>query len=152
MALEDINAEWHWARNLTIELLNACSETDLMFELNDSSGVLWKQFRHIGRVHENYLTSIEAGTAQFDTASGTYTYGNSKTDLLNYFDILQTRHQATLKDLSTSTTVSWFGEQISMELHITRLLSHETLHHGQLIFYWRALGNEFTPEWESWGQ
>lgn len=151
MAIEDINAEWHWARGLTVELLNACSDSDLEFRLNESSGALWKQFRHIGRVHENYLTSIEAGTAKFDTASATYSGGNSKSNLLGYFEQLQARHEAAMQGLNSAATVDWFGEVVSIELHLTRLLAHETLHHGQLILYWRALGCEFPEGWGDWG-
>ena len=152
MAFEDIHGEWHWARGLTVDLLNACSDLDLEFQLTENSGELWKQFRHIGRVHENYLTSIEVGSAAFDTASGSYSAGNSKADLLSYFETLQAQHQTTMASVSTDTTIDWFGESVSLELHLTRLLAHETLHHGQLILYWRALGNEFPKSWGDWGQ
>ncbi len=151
MLFDDFHSEWRWARGLTVELLDACSDADLSFQLNDSCGALWKQFRHIGRVHENYLSALNTQTVVFDTA-GSYTGGKSKLNLLSYFEMLQTRHQAVLEGADPNIAIDWFGESASLEIHLTRLLSHETLHHGQLILYWRTLGNDFPKNWNSWGE
>ena len=54
--------------------------------------------------------------------------------------------------LKEDDVIDWFGEGVSVLLHLTRLLNHETLHHGQLILNWRVIGREFPKSWNSWGE
>jgi hypothetical protein len=49
-------------------------------------------------------------------------------------------------------TIDWFGEATTMPIHVSRLMAHETLHHGQLILCWRALNKSFPESWGSWGE
>lgn len=147
----DVRSEWRWARGLTLDLLRASSEDDLHFRLGPSCGALWKQFRHVGRVHENYLDGIETARVEFGVASCTYSGGPSRSDLLAYFERLLDRHESLLDESDPETTVDWFGDSASLGTHLLRLHAHETLHHGQLILYWRALENEFPESWADWG-
>ncbi|MBP08128.1 MAG: hypothetical protein CMH08_09650, partial [Marinovum sp.] len=61
-------------------------------------------------------------------------------------------HINTFAGLESGQVVSWFGEDVSPCIHLYRLLAHKTLHHGQLIQYWRALGHPFPESWANWGE
>ncbi len=150
--MENMQAEWTFVRGLTMDLLNACTTDDLTFELSPQCGPLWKQFRHMGRVHEEYLTALRTGQVKFDPSSGSYNQGKSKPGLVNYFAKLHDLHAELFRGVGSEARISWFVQTISPEIHLVRLISHETLHHGQLILYWRALGKPFPKSWESWGE
>lgn len=148
---DGVAAEWTHLRGLTVDLLHACSDTDLKFALNSTTGSLWKQFRHIGRVHGVYLDAITSGAMTFSHSAGGYSGGASKSALATYFDDLAARHSNAFRFSEPETIIDWFDEQVPLSIHLVRLLSHETLHHGQLMLYWRALGHPFPSSWASWG-
>ena len=152
-ALTDaLQKDWTFTRQLTVDLLDACSKGDLDFALNSHCGPLWKQFRHMGRVHENYLSALITGQINFDPADGSYAGKASAIYLNGYFEKLEKYHINTFAGLGSGQVVSWFGEDVSPCVHLCRLLAHETLHHGQLILYWRALGHPFPESWANWGE
>ncbi|MEP3275665.1 MAG: DinB family protein [Stappiaceae bacterium] len=150
-SLNEIEAEWIWTRGLTRDLLGSCFPSDLTFALTEASGPLWKQFRHIGRVHENYLDALATRHVDFSVKGGSYDGSASKPALLSYFAALEDRHKSCLSKADPVKTIDWMGEPISLDNHLIRLLAHESLHHGQLILYWRALERDFPPSWQSWG-
>lgn len=150
--MDALRAEWEATRRLTRDLLRACTGRDLLFVLHPASGPVWKQFRHIGRVQENYLTALETGRVVFDPAAGSYEGGAAGAALDAYFDRLDQRHDAVLARLAPDCHVDWWGERVPAEGHLLRLLTHETLHHGQLMLCWRAIGKPFPPSWAVWGE
>ena len=150
--MDALQKDWTFTRQLTVDLLDACSKVDLDFALNSHCGPLWKQFRHMGRVHENYLSALITGQVNFDPADGSYVGKASAINLNGYFEKLEKYHINTFAGLGSGQMVSWFGEDVSPCIHLCRLLAHETLHHGQLILYWRALGHPFPESWANWGE
>ncbi len=152
MDLKDLESEWNWARGLTLDLLKASSDEDLIFELNSACGPLWKQFRHIARVHENYLHALKTKQIAFGTEGCTYEGDSSQVALTDYFQRLQRQHSSAFQSFDSSSKIDWFGEPKSLDLHFLSLLTHETLHHGQLILYWRAMGRDFPESWSDWGE
>ncbi|MEM9062405.1 MAG: DinB family protein [Pseudomonadota bacterium] len=150
LSLDDLQDEWSEMRALTTDLLAACSDTDLEFT-PEGAGALWKQFRHIGGIHENYLAAIARGAMAFDPATRTYREGASRSALTGYFAELADHHAAAFADAPRGRPVDWFGKPVSLDMHLVRLISHETLHHGQLLLHWRALGHAFPASWQAWG-
>ena len=151
MKMSDLQEEWAHARCLTWDLLNVCTAEDLGFAPGPDGGSLWKQFRHVGRVHGDYLDGVRTGVMRFDSALGGYDGGASRDALCAYFDGLERRHRDTFAGPELSSHIDWFGDAVARDIHLVRLISHETLHHGQLILYWHALGRDFPKSWESWG-
>lgn len=146
-------AEWRDMRRMTQDLLEACSETDMDFTLYpDAVSPLWKQFRHIGRVQENYFDALETGTMLFDPAQGSFVGPPHKRHLCVYFTKLGRRSDTVMACVDPTRLIDWEGDSITAERHLVRLLGHETLHHGQLILSWRALGHRFPKSWEVWGE
>ena len=87
--MNELQQEWKYTRQLTIDLLNVCSTADLDLRLIPQCEPLWKQFRHMGRVHENYLSTLTFGQVKFDTLGGSYDGKASKLDLNDYFEWLE---------------------------------------------------------------
>lgn len=150
--MEKLNTEWLWARSLTYDLLKVCNQNDLNYRLNNKFGELWKQFRHIGRVQENYLNALITGKVVFSTGNCSYKNGASKEKLINYFEDLEVKHKQILDNVAPNILIDWNGEKVTLDIHLTRLISHETLHHGQLILIWKSLENKFPTSWEDWGE
>lgn len=150
--IAEVQAEWTAMRQLTVDLLDACSNDELHFALAPGQGALWKQFRHIGRVQEDYLLAFETGHVVFDPANGSFTGAATVPDLTAYLARIDARHTEMLQTLDPNRTVDWFGEMVSAQTHLVRLISHETLHHGQLMLAWMALGHKFPPSWAAWGE
>jgi uncharacterized damage-inducible protein DinB len=150
--MDTLISEWKWARSLTVDLLKSVTPDDLSFVINESSGPLWKQFRHMGRVQENYLNAIESGQIGFGIEGCTHLLAPSKEELLDYLNALEQRFDLLLENVTPSTVIDWFGQPASLKSHITRMLMHETLHHGQLILYVRAIGKAFPESWRAWGE
>lgn len=82
-------SQWKFLRGLTTDLLNTIAQEDLEHRPDASVGPWWKQFRHVGRVQENYLYAIETGAVKFDFANTTYRGDNAKPDLQEYLQTPQ---------------------------------------------------------------
>lgn len=143
--------EWQFARGLTLDLLHSLSEEDLSFSPCEAVGPLWKQFRHAGRVQEDYMRALDTGVVEFDVARGSFTGTPTIEDLEAYLADLDCRLFNRLETLDSSRSISWCGEEVPVYEHLMRLVNHETLHNGQWIVYLRLLAKPFPPSWGAWG-
>ena len=142
---------WQFDRSLTLDLLASMSIDDLAFSPGPSVGPLWKQFRHIGRVQENFMDALKAGSAKF-APNGSFDATADGGALMDYFHKLDDELRSLLSEIDPNKRIDWFGEeQLSVFEHLMRMLSHETLHHGQLIVYCKLLGKPFPKSWIIWG-
>ena len=150
--MNELQSEWIHLRGLTLDLLRACSNDDLRAVVQPGVSPLWKQFRHIGRVHEDYLRAMQSRRMVFDPGAGGYQGGASAQGLAAYLEGLSARHEIAFAAASDRPMIDWFGEAVSPRLHLTRLIAHEALHHGQLLLIWRGLGRTAPQSWASWGE
>ena len=141
---------WSFARGLTLDLIDTMDGEDLLFTPGPSLGPFWKQFRHVGRVQENYLGALETGRIRFDWTD-TYRDGPSRDALAAYLRSVDERLWRVLASVDEDLDVDWDGERISIDVHLQRLIAHETLHHGQWVVYIRLTGGSFPPSWSAWG-
>jgi uncharacterized damage-inducible protein DinB len=144
-------AKWAFARGLTRDLLQFADGPDLAFRPSDRLGPLWKHFRHLGRVQENYLRAIETGKVVFGFHGTSYSGDASKRTLLDYFDRLDARLEEQLRVVGVNRSIEWFGSTVDVHEHLMRMADHEVLHHGMFIVYMRLLGKDFPPSWAHWG-
>ena len=134
-----------------MDLLTSMSEADLKFSPSENVGPLWKQFRHMGRVQECYLKAIDSGTIEFKTDGATYSGLGSQRSLCEYLQRLDHQLYNRLRESDRPSSIDWFGEQVSLEEHVDRLVSHEELHHGQWIIYAKLMNKAFPASWAVWG-
>ncbi len=114
------------------------------------AGSWGQQFRHIGRVRENYLRATRTGVAEFSPDGCGYPGVPAKQSLVEYLDRTLAAFHGGLQ--SEREAVDWFGESWPLVRHINALVLHETLHHGQLILYARASGLKLPRSWDVWGE
>lgn len=149
--LQRFLSQWKFDRDMTIDLLRSLSNEDLNLRPGHNVGEFWKQFRHLGRVQENYMDALETGTVQFES-TGAYSGAPDGTALLEYLNGLDQRLGEQLSMLDETRLIDWFGEeQITAFDHLLRMMGHETLHHGQLIVYCKLLNKPFPASWKVWG-
>src|SRR5438046_1310552 len=137
---------WSFTRGLTLDLLGSVVTDALLYSPGADLGPMWKQFRHVGRVQENYVEALTTGRIRFDWTN-TYRGGPSTEALGEYLRAVDERLEAALRTTDEGLEIEWDGERLSIEEHLARLVAHETLHHGQWIVYVRLMGGAFPPSW-----
>lgn len=142
---------WNFTRSLSHALLENLDEDALLFSPGANLGDFWKQFRHIGRVQENYVAALRTHKVTFGTENCTYSGDGSKASLIAYLKSLDKALDHELNNLNWEDRIGWFGEEIDVFEHLSRMIGHENLHHGQFIVYMRLLGRKFPPSWLVWG-
>ena len=151
-ALESTLEEWRAMRALTLDLLDNASPDFLEFQPDETLGPVWKQYRHLGRVQENYTAAICSGAIQFDPCAASFTGNVSPVDLADYLQRVDREMLAAIDDFATDGCIDWWGETCSLTAHLVRLVAHETLHHGQFIFCARIAGVALPTSWAAWGE
>jgi uncharacterized damage-inducible protein DinB len=141
---------WQFVRELTLSLLETLGDDDLAFSPGGGMGQLGMQFRHLGRLECNYVSALSTGHIVFgdphnragdDTSAG----------LLAYLHLADDDLWRAIRTLEWETFIDWFGEPVDVDEHLHRMTQQETLHHGQLIVYVRALGRKFPTPWAAYG-
>jgi hypothetical protein len=150
--IRTFDMQWRFARGLTCDLLRSLGETDLLFSPGDRVGPPWKQFRHIGRVQENYLSALDTGRVVFTCEGVTYSEGPSGQHLLGYLNRLDADLTRRLKSMmENSRSIQWPAETVDLREHLTRFLEHEILHHGMFVVSMQILGRRYPESWRIWG-
>ncbi|HEY7221138.1 MAG TPA: hypothetical protein VH985_22390, partial [Candidatus Binatia bacterium] len=65
-------AQWKFLRDLTKDLFESISQEEMERSPKANVGPWWKQFRHVGRVQENYLNALDTGAVKFGFEDATY--------------------------------------------------------------------------------
>ena len=143
-------SSWDFTRGLTLDLVGTLDTGALEFAPGPGLGPMWKQFRHVGRVQENYVEALEGGRIRF-AVTDTYRGGASSDDLAAYLRSVDDRMNRVLDSIAGDVEIDWGEERIPLDMHLDRLVAHETLHHGQWVVYLRLRGEPFPPTWSAWG-
>ena len=151
LLIDHFISQWKFLRGLTKDLLESISQEEMVHGPNASVGPWWKQFRHVGRVQENYLNAIETGAVKFGFEGVTYGGRESKEELWKYLQGLDDRLYSLLQTEIRQPDIDWFGKKVSIAKHLLYLADHELVHHGQWILYARLLGKQMPQSWKVWG-
>ncbi len=143
--------QWRFLRSLTYDFIESTSELELRNSPSSAVSPLWKQFRHVGRVQENYLSALDSGMIKFTTEGCSYIGGSDKQQILLYLRELDEKLLATIKSIDPATSVDWFGEPLSLAKHLLCLADHEVIHQGQWVVYRNIQGGKFPAKWSVWG-
>lgn len=137
-------------RALTVELLGTLDQESLGFVPGPGLGPLWQQFRHLGRIEDNYTTALDTGRIAFGPP-GRRAAGITRDALAAYLRDLDNDLRGAVANAASGLRIRWGGEEIDLPEHLARLVDHEILHQGELIAYVRLLGRRFPPGWRIWG-
>jgi uncharacterized damage-inducible protein DinB len=142
---------WSCTRGLTCDLLAEMTEADLLFLPGPQLGAFWKQFRHVGRVQECYIDALSTGHVDYSPEGKSYDHGPSKVWLQSYLARLDEKLFELVEDVDWLAEVDWFGAKVRIFDHMMRMVTHETLHHGQWVVYVRLMNKPFPDSWAVWG-
>lgn len=142
---------WNFTRSLSLDLLDSLDDESLLFSPGANLGDFWKQFRHLGRVQENYVDALRTQKLVFGPQGCHYSGDVSKASLVTYLQTLDHQLQHELHNLNWEDRIDWFGEQVDVFEHLSRMVGHENLHHGQFIVYMRLLDRKFPHSWNVFG-
>jgi hypothetical protein len=98
-----------------------------------------------------YLDALMTGRMAFGLPQVRYAGGSRPEDLRGYLRDLDRRLLEALSGLRWDQTIDWDGDLVDLFEHLSRLVQHETLHHGQWIAYVLAMGMPFPQSWHAWG-
>jgi len=144
--------QWRFARGLTRDLLLSMEGGDLSFSPGQGIGPLWKQFRHVGRVQENYQRAFATGRIEFGFEGTSYGGDASRHELISYLDRLDAELNERLRTLGPVTRlIEWPGENVDWFEHLSRMVQHEILHHGMFIYCAKLARRTMPKSWEAWG-
>jgi DinB superfamily len=135
---------------MTVDLLATLDEDTLRFTPGPGLGPLWRQFRHLGRIEDNYTLAIGSGQIAFGPPRRRSS-GTSAEALQSYVHDLDRDLEAAVAGAPPGLRVDWGSEVVDLAEHVGRLVNHEVLHHGELIAYVRMLGRPFPAAWRIWG-
>lgn len=141
---------WIFARGETRELLGSLTDEQLLFKPEgDKWQPLYYQFACMVRTQLVYAKALQAGVMDFGyfaDASLPAKHSLKTQEALSAamdaaVDIWKTA-------IATGNSVDWEGQTASTAGHIYRLISHERLHHGQLISYFTLAGYDLPPKFK----
>lgn len=143
--------QWRFDRSMTLDLLRSLSDEELGWSPGAEVGPFWKQFRHIGRVQENYMEALDTGSVTF-SPRGSYNGTANGAALVAYLESLDKQLEQQLAETDENKLIDWFGEEkITAFDHMLRMMGHETLHHGEWIVCCRLMKKTFPKSWSIWG-
>lgn len=135
---------------MTRDLLGALRPEELLWTPGPGVGPLWKHFRHVGRVQQNFLQGLDAGVMSFPVPEDGYQGGPNSSELLAYPQRLDADLEQRISSLDWTNVVAWPGDSVTVGEHLVRMVSHETLHHGIWITCCRLLGKRLPASWAAW--
>lgn len=133
---------WNFTRSETFELLDSLSDEDLLFKPDgDKWQALYYQFGCIGRTQLVYtraivITKMDFGYFNSPTLPRKDDF-KTQTELLKFLADSQGKWIKAISKVRNNPDffISWPGHNQSLPEHISSLMAHERLHHGQLISY-----------------
>jgi hypothetical protein len=150
--LDCIIGELQHLRALTTDLLDQSTQAFLEFSPHADLGPTWKQFRHSGRVEENYTRAIDTKNVEFNPCFGKFWGESSRENLLEYLWETARVMTETVGRCDHEIVIEWYDDPCCLTTHLTRLATHESLHHGQLILYARSAAVVMPSSWAAWGE
>ncbi|HSX17572.1 MAG TPA: DinB family protein [Patescibacteria group bacterium] len=144
--------DWKFARSETMELLDALSDEDLAFvPEGEKWQPLYYQFACMARTQLVYAQALKTGSMDFaafgDPSLPSKFEQNTGEALRKLFAKSSAAWADAIAD--SAPNVQWPGHRASVSGHIYRLISHERLHHGQLISYFTLAGIDLPPKFKA---
>ncbi len=148
--LEELVGSFRYNAGLRFDLLDQLSDDDLHRHWpRPGLDTFGKQFLEIAAVNEAGARACETGTLDL----------SSVPDVYDFPTLPRNRIRAALEEADTHLTerlfaappglvVDWGeGLEVGVEVHLNNLISHETLHHGQMVMAAYLFGIPLPASW-----
>ncbi len=145
--------QWNFVRSESLDILNSLSDEQLQFKPVGFSKwqPLYYQFACIARTQMVYARAIAEGKMEFnwfeDTILPDKHSFKTKAKLVKLLEEANKKWRESIvsKRFDEEFVVKWPGFNQSVSNHIVSLISHERIHHAELISYFTMAGFEL-PE------
>ena len=97
------------------------------------------------------MNALTGGNIDYSPQGKSYDHGPSKRWLQEYLTRLDNNLFELADQVDWLAKIDWFGAKVQTFEHLMRLVSHETLHHGQWVVYMRLMNKPFPDSWAVWG-
>lgn len=145
--------QWRQTRALTYDLLRALPYAVMNFSPHPDFGTFVRQIRHAGDMQACYVMALQTGTMDFAAQPRQRALEQSKEHLEAYLRDLDVQLLETVASLTSerlARPIAWQDRPLTVQQHLTRLLQHETLHHGMWAIYARVADLPLPPSWRTW--
>lgn len=142
--------QWNFVRSETLDILNSLSDKQLLYQPtgSDKWQPLYYQFTCIARTQMVYAKAIKEGKMNFKWFESTEFPDKhqfkTKEELKKLLDKSDKMWSAAIVEQRRNEEfqIAWSGFKQSLPNHIASLISHERIHHGELISYLTMAGFE----------
>lgn len=138
---------WNFTRDETLEILSSLDDQMLQFKpQGEKWQTLFWEFGCIGRTQLVYTEAIKTGEMDFSLFESPKLPAKdefqTKKDILKSLEQIdeQWREAILKRKMEEDFKIVWPGFKMSLPNHISALMSHERLHHGQFISYFTLAG------------
>ena len=143
-----LREEWNYIRGLTRTFVRKINDEELDKKLpRKNLDTIRKQCEELIEVQACYLNALETGKIEFDGYSDEKLPGTTgKKKLLARFEELDSLLENKLSEVSENKTIDWFGEKKTIFNHLMAMVSHESMHVGQIVAFCYSQGIDIPEE------
>lgn len=146
---------WNFVRSETINILDSLDDEKLKYKPEgDKWQPLYWEFGCIGRTQIVYANGIKTGTMDFSLFHSdkipSKDANKKKEDIRKFLEECDKKWTDAIRERRREEDflVKWPGFNQPLPVHISSLISHERLHHGQFISYFTFAGFELPHEFK----
>ncbi len=140
---------WNFTRSETLEILGSLDDEKLQFKpKGEKWQALFWEFGCIGRTQLVYTEAIKTGKMDFSLFESPKLSPKdefkTKADILKSLEKINKEWREAIVNRrgDEDFKIAWPGFKMSLPVHISSLVAHERLHHGQFISYFTLAGFE----------
>lgn len=135
--LDGLYQQWEFARSCTKSFIDNLSDDQLDRALpRKGLNTIRKHFQEMILVQKDYIEAIDNLEMDFNSIPDNEIDGKAtKEDLLEQMAQQDKLLKEILSKVSDRATINWFGAEKPLAFHISALISHESLHIGQIVAF-----------------
>ncbi len=152
--MDEVLEEWKFVRSETLDLLSALNNKTILFvPEGDTWQPLYYQFACIARTQLVFAQALVSGVMDFRAFADPNLPNKHEYKTIEQLQSLLNEAEKTWQEaiVSGKAEVQWPNGSKSKLAHLYRLVSHERLHHGQMISYFTLAGitlpRDFKQNW-----
>ena len=129
---------WEHGRDMILHFLTELSDDDLDKELpRKELNTIRLQIDEVARIQTDYINAITTKKFNFDMEPIADT---SKQGLTAKLKELDKQLKTALEGYDDNLQIDWFGDEMSIYMHLAALIGHEQMHIGQIVAFCYATG------------
>ena len=140
--------EWLYGRETLKWFIEKLSDDDIDKQLSRKTlNTIRKQCEELLGIQAAYVKALETGLMSFGDFKGENVLGNTpKEKLLIRIEELDSLLSNILEEYTGDEKIEWFGKKTIIHSHLAAMISHESMHIGQIIAFCYATNIKIPKE------